>query len=86
MGNHEYCQDCGLSSFHYGEPCPPKAYRKHQAEKKAIERRNKQASEAAEKLAEDIRKTYNVNVEIHDFGLKIWKYQFVKKNKDTYDH
>ncbi len=31
MGNHEYCDECGASSFHYGEPCDPERKASHQA-------------------------------------------------------
>lgn len=78
MGNHEYCTECGLSSFHRGEPCPPQALKKHQAEQHKIEVYNQRASLAAGKLADKIKEQFGVDVEVHDFGLKIWKYQLVK--------
>lgn len=49
MGNHEYCEDCGASSFHHGSPCDPELKAKKDAERAEadrLEQRRRAASEA----------------------------------------
>jgi hypothetical protein len=55
MGNHEYCTECGLSNFHYGEPCPPKAKAAHQAREAEILERTIRAERAAKALVEKLQ-------------------------------
>ena len=76
MGNHEYCDQCGMNSFHPGE-CPPTQLAKHQAEKNAREFCNQQARDKAKKLAVKITESLGVKTRIDKYGHIIidW-YQF----------
>lgn len=54
MGNHEYCTECGMSSFHYGEPCPPRRKAAKQSEEARIKRRVASAERAARALCKKL--------------------------------
>lgn len=56
MGNHEYCTECGMSSFHYGEPCPPKLRAAHQAREAKILEGIIRAERAAKALVERLNR------------------------------
>jgi hypothetical protein len=38
MGNHEYCEDCGANSFHFGSPCDPEGVLKVKERKREEEK------------------------------------------------
>lgn len=67
MGNHEYCTDCGLSSFHYGKPCPPKAYARHQKLKLEIEEYNAKLNKAARALCDKL-KAEGLPAKLNEYG------------------
>jgi hypothetical protein len=80
MGNHEYCVDCGLSSFHFGEPCPPEAYARQQAENKAIEVRISKADALALKTIKHL-KTLGYKAELGSYGdVEISKWSLTEKS------
>jgi hypothetical protein len=77
MGNHEYCTECGLSSFHYGKPCPAEAYEKHQADKRKQEAREQAADKAAAKLMGTL-KDMGYEAEINYYGhVQIEKWSLI---------
>jgi len=51
MGNHEFCEQCGESTFHRGRPCDPEKVRKRQAERQAYEERANAAKRRAATFA-----------------------------------
>lgn len=80
MGNHEYCEECGASDFHYGRPCNPIRKATHQSEKAAIKNREKRAEAAAISTAQTLR-NLGFEVEIDGIGnIKIDKYSLLPKD------
>lgn len=55
MGNHEFCEECGASSFHYGQPCDPKRKTKYQKEQQEIRDREILARKAAKNLVKKLK-------------------------------
>ncbi len=55
MGNHEYCEECGASDFHYGRDCEPTRKATFQAGLREVEERNKRATEAAKEAVIKLR-------------------------------
>jgi hypothetical protein len=56
MGNHEYCEECGASDFHYNKPCNPERKAKFQAEQDKLYAREQQAEKAAKKAVKKLQK------------------------------
>jgi hypothetical protein len=55
MGNHEWCEECQSSSFHYGKPCDPVKVARVKAARDEHARLEARANEAAVKLVESLR-------------------------------
>jgi hypothetical protein len=53
MGNHEYCEDCGISSFHLDRPCDPEKVAAIQAAAKARKAARQAAFAATRKRLDD---------------------------------
>ena len=80
MGHHEYCVDCGLSSFHHGKPCPPDAYARQQAENRVIEAQILKADTAALKTVKRLKKL-GYEAEIGEYGnVRISKWSLIRKS------
>ncbi|MES2213684.1 MAG: hypothetical protein V4473_02490 [Patescibacteria group bacterium] len=78
MGNHEYCEECGESNFHYNRPCDPERKAKYQREieqKKEREVRGKQAAVSALKKLKKLG--YEGEIDQHG-DIRISKYSLIK--------
>lgn len=60
MGNHEYCDECGESDFHYGRPCDPAKKAAHQAEQAANQKRADQETKRITQLLDSVGLKYDL--------------------------
>jgi hypothetical protein len=76
MGNHEYCDECGASDFHFGRECNPERKAKHQKEREEIRKRNENYDRLTESTIKELRnlgfkakKNQYGNIEIARYDL-----------------
>jgi len=75
MGNHEFCEECSESNFHYGRPCDPDRKAKYQARLQ----RDRQADAAAIEVVKRLKKLgYQAEIHLSSGDVLIKKHSLVK--------
>jgi hypothetical protein len=61
MGNHEFCELCEESNFHYGRPCDPVKVAQVQANAKAYEQRKQAGIRRLRLLLDSLQLKYEID-------------------------
>ena len=71
MGNHEFCTECGESSFHLGLPCNPERKAAYKTAQDESLERGLRAQRAAKAMVENLNARGIPAKLNHEYGYKI---------------
>ena len=73
MGNHEYCTECELNDFHYGQPCPEWALKAARKRRAKVEASNKKRNDKLKRIYQKLlSEGYPVKLEATSIVISQW--------------